>query len=62
MLLLIEEPRLLPSSKTTFAFSENKTYSPQNFGDTYPNKPISMAAALAYSDNIYAVKTHIFIG
>ena len=50
------------SSKTTFAFSENKTYSPQNFGDTYPNKPISMAAALAYSDNIYAVKTHLFLG
>ncbi|MBE6144933.1 MAG: PBP1A family penicillin-binding protein [Firmicutes bacterium] len=50
------------SSKTTFAFSENKTYSPQNFGDTYPDKPISMAAALAYSDNIYAVKTHLFLG
>ncbi len=50
------------SSKTTFAFSENKTYSPQNFGDTYADKPISMAAALAYSDNIYAVKTHLFLG
>lgn len=50
------------SSKTTFAFSENKTYSPQNFGDTYPDKPISMAAALAFSDNIYAVKTHLFLG
>ena len=50
------------SSKTTFAFSQDKTYSPQNFGDTYPDKPISMAAALAYSDNIYAVKTHIFLG
>lgn len=50
------------SSKTTFAFSEDKTYSPQNFGDTYPDKPISMAAALAYSDNIYAVKTHLFLG
>lgn len=50
------------SSKTTFAFSDNKNYSPQNFGDTYPDKPISMAAALAYSDNIYAVKTHLFLG
>jgi len=50
------------SSKTTFAFSHDKTYSPQNFGDTYPDKPISMAAALAYSDNIYAVKTHLFLG
>ena len=50
------------SSKTTFAFSHDKTYSPKNFGDTYPDKPISMAAALAYSDNIYAVKTHLFLG
>lgn len=50
------------SSRTTFAFAENKTYSPKNFGDTYPDKPISMAAALAYSDNIYAVKTHLFLG
>lgn len=50
------------SEKTTFTFSENKTYSPENYGKTYPNKPISMATALAYSDNIYAVKTHIFLG
>ena len=50
------------STKTTFAFSHDKTYSPQNFGDSYPDKPISMAAALAYSDNIYAVKTHLFLG
>lgn len=50
------------SEKTTFTFSENKTYSPKNFGDTYGNKPISMAAALTYSDNIYAVKTHVFLG
>lgn len=50
------------SEKTTFTFSENKTYSPENYGKNYPNKPISMATALAYSDNIYAVKTHIFLG
>lgn len=50
------------SEKTTFTFSENKTYSPQNFGEKYGNKPISMAAAIAYSDNIYAVKTHLFLG
>ncbi len=50
------------SEKTTFAFGENKTYSPSNYGDTYPNGDISMAAALAYSDNIYAVKTHLFLG
>lgn len=50
------------STKTTFVFSENKTYSPQNFGNQYPNKEISLAAALAYSDNIYAVKTNLFLG
>lgn len=50
------------SEKTTFAFSENKTYSPENYNQNYPNKPISMATALAYSDNIYAVKTHLFLG
>ncbi|NLM62855.1 MAG: penicillin-binding protein [Mollicutes bacterium] len=50
------------SEKTTFVFSENKTYSPKNFADIYGNQPISMAAALTYSDNIYAVKTHLFLG
>ncbi len=50
------------SMKTTFTFAENKTYSPENFAKNYPNKPISLASALAYSDNIYAVKTHLFLG
>lgn len=50
------------SEKTTFALSKDKDYTPENYGQNYPNKPISMATALAYSDNIYAVKTHIFLG
>lgn len=50
------------SAKTTFTFSEDKTYSPKNYGDKYANKPITMAAAIAYSDNIFAVKTHLFLG
>lgn len=50
------------SEKTSFVFGENKTYSPTNYGDTYGNKDITMAAALSYSDNIYAVKTHLFLG
>lgn len=50
------------SAKTTFTFSENKTYSPQNYGNKYPNKPITLAAAIALSDNIFAVKTHLFLG
>ncbi|MDD6223678.1 MAG: transglycosylase domain-containing protein [bacterium] len=50
------------SEATTFNFSNNQTYSPQNYGDQYGNKPISLATAIAYSDNIYAVKTHMFLG
>lgn len=50
------------SEKTTFVFSNNNTYMPQNFGDQYPNKDITMISAIAYSDNIFAVKTHLFLG
>lgn len=50
------------SQATTFTFSDNDTYTPQNYGAIYPNHDISMAAAIAYSDNIYAVKTHLFLG
>lgn len=50
------------SEATTFTFANQKTYSPQNYGDQYGNKPISLATAISYSDNIYAVKTHMFLG
>lgn len=50
------------SEETTFTFSNNQTYSPQNAGGTYGDKPISLATAISYSDNIYAVKTHMFLG
>lgn len=50
------------SEKTTFTFAEGKTYSPKNYNDNYGEGPISMAAAISYSDNIYAVKTHLFLG
>ncbi len=50
------------SEKTTFSFENNKTYTPKNYNDKYANGPLSMGAAIAYSDNIYAVKTHIFLG
>ena len=50
------------SEKTTFNLGNGKTYSPKNYNDVYANSPISMSAAIAYSDNIYAVKTHIFLG
>lgn len=50
------------SEETTFVFAEDKKYSPTNYADSYANKDISMNAAIAYSDNIYAVKTHLFLG
>ena len=50
------------STKTTFSLSGGKTYSPKNYNDKYAEGPISMAAAISYSDNIYAVKTHLFLG
>ena len=50
------------SEPTTFAFSTNKTYAPANYNEKYANKNITMAAAISYSDNIYAVKTHLFLG
>lgn len=50
------------SEKTVFPISNKETYSPSNYNDVYGNKAISMATAIAYSDNIYAVKTHLFLG
>ncbi len=50
------------SEETVFTFSDNSTYAPKNYAEKYGNKDISLAAALAYSDNIYAVKTHLFLG
>ena len=50
------------SKETNFYFDNKKTYSPKNYGNIYADKEISLAAAIAYSDNIYAVKTHLFLG
>lgn len=49
------------SSKTSFNI-DGKIYEPKNFKDVYPNTDVTMAYALATSDNIYAVKTHLFLG
>ena len=49
------------SEKTAFN-TDSMLYKPKNYGDIYADKKISMAAAIAYSDNIYAVKTHLFLG
>ena len=50
------------SEKTSFSFDNGSFYSPQNYNQIYANKDITMASAIAYSDNIYAVKTNLFLG
>ena len=50
------------SERTTFLLSNDNSYSPENFGSLYANKAISMAEAIALSDNVYAIKTHLFLG
>ena len=50
------------SEKTTFNLSNDLVYTPKNYGDLYGNKAISMAEAIAVSDNVYAIKTHLFLG
>ena len=56
------ESTTFSSEETTFVFSNDQTYSPSNYNNKYGNKNITMAAALAYSENVYAVKTHLFLG
>ncbi|MFZ0368364.1 MAG: PBP1A family penicillin-binding protein [Halobacillus sp.] len=54
---------MIESKPTDFQIGDNgKVYSPTNFGDQYADKPITMAQALAVSDNIYAVATNMDIG
>src|SRR5699024_5885013 len=36
-------------------------YKPSNYNGYYANEPISLAQAMALSDNIYAVKTNLFL-
>ncbi|MCQ6274575.1 PBP1A family penicillin-binding protein [Bacillus sp. V3B] len=51
------------SEQTTFRFDDNRPdYTPKNFNSQYAEDDITMAQALAVSDNIFAVKTHLFLG
>ncbi len=51
------------SSPSTFYVNDGaKFYAPQNYNNEYANKDITMHYALATSDNIYAVKTHLYLG
>ena len=54
---------ILRSEPTTFRFSDGQSeYTPHNYNNQYANGEITMAQALALSDNVYAVKTHLFLG
>lgn len=50
------------SEPTQFKMDSGKQYSPTNFNQKYAYKDITLAQAIAVSDNIYAVKTHMFLG
>ena len=52
----------LMSEKTIFNIKGYGNYAPSNFGDLYPNRKITMLEAIATSDNIYAVKTMLYLG
>ncbi len=49
------------SEETTF-YINKEPYAPKNFQSIYPNMDVSMTYAIATSDNIYAMKTHLFLG
>ncbi len=54
---------MLKSEETTFSFDNDRAaYTPHNFNSVYANKKITLAQAIALSDNVYAVKTHLFLG
>ncbi|MFY4775295.1 transglycosylase domain-containing protein [Metabacillus sp. RGM 3146] len=54
---------MMKSELTDFQYDDGKsTYEPGNYNDYYADAPITLAEAIAVSDNIYAVKTHLFLG
>lgn len=51
------------SEPTSFDYDDGKaTYKPSNYNDYYANDFITLLQAIALSDNIYAVKTHMLLG
>lgn len=53
---------MLLSKPTVFDLEDGEVYQPSNYNDYYANARIPLAQALALSDNIYAVKTNIYLG
>lgn len=52
----------MKSEMTSFTFDDGKKYTPHNYNNKYADGDITLAQAIALSDNVYAVKTHLFIG
>ncbi|WP_088104436.1 transglycosylase domain-containing protein [Halalkalibacter urbisdiaboli] len=51
------------SEPTTFTYDDGRAeYAPSNFNNNYANDFITMLQAIAFSDNIFAVKTHLVLG
>jgi len=53
---------MLESKPTSFTLEDGEVYEPSNFNGYYADQPITLATALALSDNIYAVKTNMYLG
>ncbi|RPF54055.1 monofunctional biosynthetic peptidoglycan transglycosylase [Aquisalibacillus elongatus] len=52
----------LESRPTTFTLEDGTPYDATNYNDHFANRPVTLAQALAVSDNIYALKTNKYIG
>ncbi|MCM3736372.1 PBP1A family penicillin-binding protein [Bacillus cytotoxicus] len=53
----------LKSEQTVFTLGDGVSkYNPSNYKNYYADDFITMMQALAVSDNVYAVKTHLFLG
>lgn len=52
---------MLLSEPTSFTVKDGGVYEPRNYNGYYAYKPITLSQAMALSDNIYAVKTNLFL-
>jgi len=52
---------MLKSEPTKFTIADGNVYKPKNYNSYYAYKPISLAQAIALSDNVYAVKTNMYL-
>src|SRR5699024_9953103 len=53
---------MLMSKPTAFRLEDGEVYQPSNYNGYYANEQITLAQALALSDNVYAVKTNLYVG